>query len=175
MTPRSAPPTEVAQRLWERAVGDSKMPEDVAATADRMCAQLYAGLGRWVGSMGYRTLLDRALVLARAEHPALAGLACLGGDQPGTTATQPAHSAAEVAGGMVALVAALVELLGRIIGEEMAVRLVEQTGIKAEQTGIKSEREGETEPARSREQREGPSPRGVVSTESRGTRNAHTG
>jgi ABC-type phosphate transport system permease subunit len=37
-----------------------------------------------------------------------------------------AHSAAEVATGMVALVAALVELLGRIIGEEMAVELVNQ-------------------------------------------------
>lgn len=46
---------------------------------------------------------------------------------------------------MVAAVAALIDLLGRIIGEEMAVRLVEQTGV--------------------------PSPRGVVSTEPKGDRN----
>jgi hypothetical protein len=57
---------------------------------------------------------------------------------------------------MVALVAALVELLGRILGEEMAVRLVEQTGMK-------DEREREKGPS----DRERPSPRGVVSTESR--------
>ena len=148
MTPRSAAATEVARRLWARAAGDSSAPEDVAAAADRMCAQLRVGLGRWVGAMGYRALLDRALVLARAEHPALGSLSCHGGDDPVTTADVRSQGAAEVAAGMVALVAALVELLGRIIGEEMAVRLVEQTGIE----------------------RARPSPRGVVSTESRGGR-----
>ena len=66
-----------------------------------------------------------------------------------TTAAVRAHSADEVATGMVALVAALVELLGRIIGQEMAVRLVEQIAIKRD-----------------------PSPRGIVSTESRGERDA---
>ena len=167
MPPRSAAATEVARRLWESAVGTGS-PEDIAAAAERMCAQLYAGLGRWVGNMGYRTLLDRALVLARAEHPALGDLACLGGDDSLTTATREAHSPAEVAAGMVALVAALIELLGRIIGEEMAVRLVEQTGVKVAQTATKKE----TEPARSREQQDAPSPRGVMSTEPRGARDA---
>ena len=177
MTQRSSAATAVARRLWARAAGDTNSPEAVAAAAERTCTHLYTGLGRWIGTMGYRTLLDRALGLARAEHPALAGLACLGGDPPVTTATQPAHSAAEVAAGMVALVAALVELLGRIIGEEMAVRLVEQTGMEM-QTGPKHELERETDRSRgSREPtgREGPSPRGVVSTESRGGRDAHVG
>ena len=52
-----------------------------------------------------------------------------------------AHSAAEVAAGMVALVAALIELLGRIIGEEMAVRLVEQTGIPSPRGVVNAEME----------------------------------
>lgn len=90
--------------------------------------------------MGYRALLDRALVLTRAEHPALRSLSC-GGDEPVTTADVRAEGAAEVAAGMVALVAALVELLGRIIGEEMAVRLVDQTRIEVDQTGRERERE----------------------------------
>jgi hypothetical protein len=125
--------------------------------------------------MGYRILFDRALALARAEHPALGGLECLGGVQPVTTDIQPAPSAAEVAAGMVALVANLVELLGRIVGEEMAVRLVEQTAGER-QTGPKHEDTG-TEPARDREpkEREGPSPRGVVSTKAGGGRDAHVG
>ena len=88
-------------------------------------------------------LLDRALALARAEHPVLGESSCLGGDEPATTAAARAHGAAEVAAGMVALVAALIELLGRIIGDEMAVRLVEQIGTS-------------------------PSPRGVVSTKTKG-------
>ncbi|HEV2085326.1 MAG TPA: hypothetical protein VGR09_09600 [Gemmatimonadales bacterium] len=43
-----------------------------------------------------------------------------------TTAAVRAHSAAEVATGMVALVATLIDLLSRIVGEEMAVELVNQ-------------------------------------------------
>jgi hypothetical protein len=115
-----------------------------------MCTQLRAGLGRWVGTTGYRALLDRAIRLARAENPALGSLSCHGGEEPVITAAVRAHGAGQVAAGMVVVVAALIELLGRIIGEEMAVRLVEQTGIEKE--------------------RERPSPRGVVSTESRGGR-----
>jgi len=157
MTQRSAAATEVARGLWQRAVGDSTTPEDVAAAATRMCTELRAGLSRWVGAMGYRALIDRALLLARAEHPALGSLSCHGGDEPVTTAGVRAHSAAEVATGMVALVAALVELLGRIIGEEMAVRLVEQIGMKSETD------------------RKTPSPRGIVSTESKGGRDARVG
>jgi hypothetical protein len=155
MTQRSAAATEVARRLWQRSVGDSNTPEDVAVAATRMCTALRVGLSRWVGAMGYRALIDRALLLARAEHPALGSLDCHGGDEPVTTVGVRAHSAAEVATGMVALVAALVELLGRIIGEEMAVRLVDQTGIKL--TG------------------ERPSPRGVVSAEPRGGSDARVG
>ena len=157
MTQRSAAATELARRLWERAAGDSSAPEDVAVAATRMCTELRAGLSRWVGAMGYRALIDRALLLARAEHPALSSLSCHGGDEPVTTAGVRAHSAAEVATGMVALVAALVELLGRIIGEEMAVRLVEHIGMKSETD------------------RKTPSPRGIVSTESKGGRDARVG
>jgi hypothetical protein len=155
MTQRSAAANEVARRLWQRAVGDSSTPEDVAVAATRMCTELRVGLSRWVGAMGYHALIDRALLLARAEHPALSSLQCHGGDEPVPTNAVRAHSPAEVATGMVALVAALVELLGRIIGEEMAVRLVDQIGMK---------REAET-----------PSPRGVVSTESKGGRDARVG
>jgi hypothetical protein len=132
MTQRSAAATEVARRLWQLSVVDSTTPEDVAVAATRMCTGLRVGLTRWVGGMGYRALIDRALLLARAEHPALGSLSCHGGDEPVTTAAVRAHSAAEVGTGMVALVAALVELLGRILGEEMAVRLVEQSGMQNE-------------------------------------------
>jgi hypothetical protein len=100
--------------------------------------------------MGYRALLDRALVLARAEHPALGSLSCYGGDEAMIAAAVRTHGATEVAAGMVALVSRLVELLGRIIGEEMALRLVEQTGMPNGGHRAK-ERERETEPARSRE------------------------
>ena len=123
--------TEVARHHWARAAGDTNTLEEVAATAERTCTQLQAGLARWVGTEGYRALIDRALLLARAEHPVLGGLSCHGGDQPATTAAVRAHSAAEVATGMVALVATLIDLLSRIVGEEMAVELVNQAVTRA--------------------------------------------
>jgi hypothetical protein len=126
-------------------VGDSSTDQDVSAAATRMCTELRTGLSRWVGAMGYRALIDRALLVAGAEHPALGGLPCHGEAEPVTTPAARPCSSAEVAAAMVALVATLTELLGRIVGEEMAVRLVEQTGA--------------------------PSPRGVVSTEPKGDRN----
>lgn len=149
MTQTSAAATEVAQRLWQRAVGNSSTPEDVTVAATHLCTGLRVGLTRWVGAMGYRALIDRALLLARAEHPALGSLLCHGEDGPVTPAAVRAYSAAEVATGMVALVAALVELLGRILGEGMAVRLVEQSGMQNERETVKRPRK--TEPARSRE------------------------
>jgi len=157
MAQRSAAATKVAKLLWSRAAsGDTDSAEEVAAVTERTCIQLRAGLGRWIGAMGYRALLDRALNLAREEHPALVGLSCHGGDEEMIAAAVRTHGAAEVRAGMVALVAVLVDLLGRIIGEDMAVRLVEETGV---QTGR----------ARKPEQ---PSPRGVVSIKSRGARDA---
>ena len=125
MTQRSAAATEVARHLWQRAVGDST-PEDVAVATTHMCTELRVGLTRWVGAMAYRALIDRALLLARAEHPALGSLSCHGEAEPVTTAAVRAHSAAEVATGMLALVATLIDLLSRIVGEEMAVELVNQ-------------------------------------------------
>jgi hypothetical protein len=159
MTQKSAAASQVARLLWARASDGADSPEEVVAATERTCIQLRAGLGRWIGAMGYRALLDRALVLARAEHPVLGSLSCYGGDEVMLTAALRTHGAAEMAAGMVALVSRLVDLLGRIIGEEMALRLVEQTG---------------TPSGREREKVR-PSPRGVVSIESKGARDADVG
>ncbi len=142
MALRSAAATEVARQLWARVAGDTSAPEEVAAAAARMCTQLRGELERWIGADGYRTALDRALVLARAEHPALGDLSCLGGDEPVTTAAVRAHGSDKAAAGLVALVAAFIELLGLVIGEEMAVRLAAPIGIPSPGGLVSSETEG---------------------------------
>ena len=145
MTPNSKVASEVAtdaaRRFWARVAGDSA-PEEVALVAELAHTELRAGLGRWIGIEGYRALLDRALARAEAEHPALGTLAFLGGDQPVTTAAERARGAAEVAAAMVALVAALIDSLGRIIGKEMALRLVEQIGTPGPHDAVSTDTEG---------------------------------
>lgn len=118
------------------------MPEEVAAAAERVCGQLRAGLGRWVGSEGYRALLDRALGLAATDHPVLKSLSCHEGDERAALEAARIQGAAEVTAGMVALLATLIDLLGRIVGEEMAVQLVEQTGTPALWGGSSTETQG---------------------------------
>jgi hypothetical protein len=142
MTPGSAAATDAARRLWARAAGDTSAPEEIAAAAEGMCTQLRVGLGRWIGADGYGVLLTRALGLARAEHPALGDLSCVGGDESITTAAVRAHGATEVTAGLVALVGAVIELLGRIIGAEMAMRLVEKIAIPSPRGAVSTEAEG---------------------------------
>lgn len=96
-----------------------------------MFGKLRVGLGRWIGVQGYHALVAPALELARADHPALNGVSCLGGDEAVVAAAVETHGAGKVVAGLVALLAALVGLLGRIIGIEMAVQLVEQIGIRS--------------------------------------------
>ena len=154
MTSTPATATDAARRLWARAGCDNRAPEQVGAAAEQLCNRLRTGLARWIGAEGYRSLLDRAVRAARADHPVLGGLSCLGvGDEPGTAAALAAKSNGDLAEGMVAVVATLIDSLGRIIGIEMAVRLVEQAGVETER----------------------PSPRGVVSNEPKGGRNARAG
>ncbi len=126
MTQVSAVATEAARQFWAHDGLEAGAPEEMAAAAERGCARLRAVLTRWIGSEGYRALVDRALEQARAEHPALAGLQCQAGDIQGVAAAVGVHSAAEVREGILALVALLIDLLSRLIGEEMATRLMEQ-------------------------------------------------
>jgi hypothetical protein len=128
MTHRSVAATEAARRLWARDAVDVRAPEEVTAAVQHVCAQLRAGLARWIGSEGYRALIRRTLEQERAAHPVLSNLSCDGGDEHEIAAAVGAHGAAELTAGIVALVATLTDLLGRIVGEEMALQLVEQTG-----------------------------------------------
>ena len=82
-------------------------------------------------------LFERALGRAQVDHPALAGLACLDVSNSAATSPSPAPDAGKVAAGMSALVAELIELLGRIVGLELAVRLVDHVGASSRQGAVK--------------------------------------
>ncbi len=117
---------DAAQRIWLRAVGDAALHAEVAGSADHLCRNLRIGMVRWIGGEGYRALLARALGETRPEHPALAGLTCFGEDEPAIRAAVRKHGADAVATGIVAVLRAMITLLGRIMGDDMAVHLVEQ-------------------------------------------------
>ena len=92
--------------------------------AVRVCAKLRDSLSALAGAVGFRTLLTRALGIARAEVPSLANLH-VGAD--GLLSRTGEMDDREAAQGGVALVAHLLELLATFIGEALTRRLVQQT------------------------------------------------
>ena len=87
-------------------------------------------LSRWVGIEGSNALVARALARARADHPALSNVrytsqsaVCL----DGLAESARLHGAGAATDGVVAILTALIDLLGRLIGEDLAMRLVEQS------------------------------------------------
>lgn len=93
------------------------------------------GLARWFGAFGARALLARALAAAQAHHPALSAVSVLPAD-PGTppssyvtgiAESERAHGGEPTADAVVAMVACLMDLMGRLIGEELAMTVLEQS------------------------------------------------
>ncbi len=120
---------EVAERFWGHATQYGSAPADIAAAVGHTFRDVRAGLLPWVGAEGYRALLDRSIGDVECTHPALGGLAFLGGEDPITapvTAAEVEAAAREVEAVTVGLVVALITALGRIVGAELAVRLVDR-------------------------------------------------
>jgi hypothetical protein len=123
-----SPAQEMARRLLTRetaAVGD---PAAVAAVLQRACLRVSANLRDAVGDDGRDALLARALARTESDHPALKDVRGLnhGAIQlDNVVASVEAHGVAAVTAAIEALLAALLDVLGRLIGEDMAMRLLD--------------------------------------------------
>ena len=134
MTARDMTPMAVAIRLWEAAAATCTDAPDAPVVVDAVLVRLESGLRRWIGAEGYAALLSRAVDQLLPAHPALAAIADLsaraiesGVAVPGDDATQR--------DAILALLCTMMQHLGGIIGDNMAVRLFEQT-ITPSQRGI---------------------------------------
>lgn len=128
MGPETPTVRQLTRRLIAREAAESDSPDVAVAAAQATGERLYRELARWLGATGCHALFTRALAHARAEHPALAEVSVEHGSAPtleGVAESVRAHGAAAVAAGLESLLVALLELLGRLIGDDMAARLVE--------------------------------------------------
>jgi hypothetical protein len=94
------------------------------------CDQLYRELSRWVGPDGCHALFTRALAQARAECSALGQIQLHARSDPyidGVAETIMAHGDPATAEGLEAMLVHLIELLGRLIGDDMAMKLIERS------------------------------------------------
>lgn len=127
MSPETPSVRELTRRLVAHEAAQDDASDRTAAAAHAACERAYRTLARWLGENGCRALFTRALAQARAAHPALGALVLRTEPGPvlgGVGESVEAHGEAVVTVGLEALLAALIELLGRLIGADMTARLL---------------------------------------------------
>lgn len=123
---------QLTHRLLARTAAQGDAP-DVAATA--ALERAYGDLTRWFGVAGCQALFTRALLRTRVDHPVLAEVRLGGRSEPGIAGMNDmvrAHGAPAAGAALESLLVALLDLLGRLIGTDMAARLLEQAIPNAE-------------------------------------------
>jgi hypothetical protein len=126
--PHSPSAQEIARRLLAREMPAGGEPAMVAAALQRALARVSANLRDSVGDDGRDALLARALARTEPDYPALKDIRRLNNGAvhlDGVVASADAHGVAPVTAAIEALLAALVDVLARLIGEDMAMRLLD--------------------------------------------------
>jgi hypothetical protein len=96
--------------------------------AFRVCEKLRQPLSRLAGVAGFRSLLSRALALANDEVRWMKAIHVRAdGSLEGLDEAQSQLSETEIADGEIVLIAQLIGLLATFIGEELTLRLVQES------------------------------------------------
>jgi hypothetical protein len=129
--PSSPGSQEIARRLLalERAPGSSKDgATPTAAQLQQLCTRVTENLGDTMGDDGCTALLARALARTESAHPVLTIIRRISNGDivlDGVAAGVESHGVGAVILGLEALFTALTDILGRLIGEDMALRVME--------------------------------------------------
>jgi hypothetical protein len=130
MSPQTPAVQELTRRLVAREATQRDAPDVAAAAVQAACERAYQTLSRWLGANGSYALFTRALAQAQGEHPLLRDIRLRVQSESGlegVTESIQVHGVAAVAAGLESLLVALIELLGRLVGDDMAARLIEQS------------------------------------------------
>lgn len=121
---------QTARRLISARRSGLAGRDSAARAAAAACDDLYRELSRWVGPDGCHALFMRALAQARTEYPALGQVQLHARSEPyidGVAEAIMAHGDPATAEALESMLVHLVELLGRLIGDDMAMKLIERS------------------------------------------------
>jgi hypothetical protein len=122
---------QIASRLIESRQAQREETDGGRATSVGVaCDDLYHGLSRWVGPDGCHALFTRALAQARGDSPTLEHVRLRPGTSPyvdGVAESIRSHGESSVARALESMLVDLVELLERLIGADMATKLIERS------------------------------------------------
>ena len=116
---------ELAQRLLAYENGAAKTSEPTEFAAIRICDRLRQPKIALAGIAGFRSLLSRALTLARAEAPSLSAVqVAADGSLKGLEELEPEIDTEQAREAGIILITKLLGLLVRVIGEAATLQLV---------------------------------------------------
>lgn len=130
LSPDTVPAREIARRLINSRHPERKGADSRARAAAAACDDLYRDLSRWVGSDGCHALFTRALAQAQLEYATLDRVQLRPGSEPyidGVAETIMGLGDAATAEALESMLVHLVELLGRLIGDDIATKLIERS------------------------------------------------
>jgi hypothetical protein len=125
----AATSAEIVRRILHREAGSSGQVI-TAEALQRACTRVCENLSDSLGEDGCTALLARSLARTEEAHPALKIVRHANGrgiTLDGVAASIDKYGIEVVTPAIEALLAALVDVLGRLIGEDMAERLFDQT------------------------------------------------
>ncbi len=132
----------LAQRLLAYEAVASESSEPAESAAFRVCAKLRRPLITLAGVAGFRSLLSRALTLARAEAPSLSALQIAAdGSLQGLNELEPQIDKGQARDEGYILIAQLLGLLLTFIGEGLTLRMVQDVWPEAAFDGHVFEKE----------------------------------
>ena len=128
--PPQSPARQIARRLIDSRQSHGKAADSDARAAAAASEDLYRELSRWVGRDGSHALFTRALAQARLDYATLDRVQLRPRSEPyldGVAESIMSSGGAAIAEALESMLVHLVELLGRLIGDDMAAKLIERS------------------------------------------------
>jgi hypothetical protein len=119
----------MVRRLVARDDASGESAELAVATVVDACERTYAELGRWLGASGSHALFTRVLAQTRRAYPAIGRIDVRAGPEPRLEHVADAvraHGGDAVANALAEALVGLLALLERLVGEDLAARLLER-------------------------------------------------
>jgi hypothetical protein len=135
LSPDKEPARHIARRLTTSRQLERKGGDSSARAAAAACDDLYRDLSRWVGPDGCHALFARALAQTRVDYATLDQIKLRPRSEPyldGVAETIMSRGDAATAEALESLLVHLIELLGRLVGDDMAMKLIERSMAAAE-------------------------------------------
>ena len=128
--PPQSPARQIARRLIDSRQSHREAADSDARAAAAAAEDLYRELSRWVGRDGCHALFARALAQGRLDYATLDRIELRPRSEPhldGVAESIMSSGEAAVAEALESMLVHLVELLGRLVGDDMAAKLIERS------------------------------------------------